>query len=72
MDTLRSLPDEECQYKRLYMSYTVALNKLFTPEDVERARRTSPSFEREFCLSFTPQYGNVHSALSVDRAIALA
>jgi hypothetical protein len=54
------------------MDYRVALGKLFTAEEVQQARLTSPSFEREFNLSFQGHVGNVFSPEVIDRAIALS
>ena len=71
MDQVRKEPEETCMFKRLYMDYTVALDKLFTPDEINNARRTSPAFEREFNLSFTHTIGNVFSTVSIERAIEL-
>jgi hypothetical protein len=71
MDMIRQEPQESCMYKRLYMDYTVALDKLFTIDEVQNAKRTSPAFEREFNLSFTHSLGNVFSTASINRAIEL-
>jgi hypothetical protein len=71
MDEIRKEPEESCMFKRLYMDYAVALDKLFTPDEINNARRTSPAFEREFNLSFTHTIGNVFSTASIERAIEL-
>ncbi len=71
MDEIRKEPEETCMYKRLFMDYTVALDKLFTLDEINNARRTSPAFEREFALSFTHSIGNVFSTTSINRAIEL-
>src|SRR5215204_4616674 len=46
MDEVRKEPEETCMFKRLYMDYTVALDKLFTLDEINSAKRTSPAFER--------------------------
>jgi hypothetical protein len=71
MDEIRKEPEDSCQYKRLFMDYTVALKKLYTWEEIEHARNTSPAFEREFNLSFTHSIGNVFSTMSINRAVSL-
>jgi hypothetical protein len=71
MDEIRKESDESCQYKRLFMDYTVTLDKLYSIDEINNARRTSPAFEREFNLSFTHSIGNVFSTASIERAIDL-
>jgi hypothetical protein len=71
MDEIRKEPEESCMFKRLYVDYTVALDKLFTLDEINNAKRTSPAFEREFNLSFTHAIGNVFSTASIERAIEL-
>lgn len=38
MDTIRKEPEDKCLYERIYLPYTVALNKLFTIDEIEQAR----------------------------------
>lgn len=71
MDEIRKEPEQSCMYKRLFMPWQVALDKLYTIDEINNARRTSPAFEREFNLSFTHSIGNVFSTSSIDRAIEL-
>src|SRR5215208_2247814 len=66
MDEIRKEPEESCMFKRLYMDYTVALDKLFTLDEINNAKRISPAFEREFNLSFTHAIGNVFSTASIE------
>jgi hypothetical protein len=72
MDMIRRESDDACQYKCLFMDYTVALDKLYSLDEINNARRTSPSFEREFNLSFSHSQGNVFSSSSINRAIELS
>ena len=38
-------PEQTCIYKRLLLDYTYGVNKIYTTEELEKAKR-SPSFER--------------------------
>jgi hypothetical protein len=40
-----------CIYRRLFLDYTYGLDKIYTVEEIEKAKK-SPSFEREYCLKF--------------------
>jgi len=40
-------PDEQCLYKRLKLDYTYGLGKIYTTEEIEKAKQ-SPGFERAF------------------------
>ncbi len=51
-------PEESCLYKRLFMDYTYALDKIYTREEIEKAK-FSPSFEREYNLKYLGRIGNV-------------
>jgi len=42
-------PEDSCIYKRLKMDYTYGLNKIYTEEEIEKAKK-SPSFSREYDL----------------------
>ncbi len=59
MDTIRKEPEDKCLYERMYLPYTVALNKLFTIDEIEHARIRVANFQREFNLEFTAGYGGV-------------
>jgi hypothetical protein len=56
---------ESCIYKKLFLDYTYGLGKIYTQEEIEKAKR-SPSFEREYCLAYQGLIGNVFSTLSID------
>jgi hypothetical protein len=47
-----------CLYKRYQFPYTVGLNKIFTVEEIEKAR-LSPNFEREYNLKYGYGVGNL-------------
>jgi hypothetical protein len=59
---------ESCIYKKIFLDYTYGLGKIYTQEEIEKARR-SPSFEREYCLKYQGLIGNVFSTQSIDNAL---
>ena len=61
-------PDDKCLYKRLFFDYTVGLDKIYTQQEIVKARG-SPSFEREYNLKYIGQQGNVFSYESIQIAI---
>lgn len=61
-------PDDQCLYKRLFFDYTVGLDKIYTQQEIAKARG-SPSFEREYNLKYIGQQGNVFSYESIQKAI---
>jgi hypothetical protein len=56
---------ESCIYKKLFLDYTYGLGKIYTQEEIEKAKR-SPSFEREYCLKYQGLIGNVFSSQSIE------
>ena len=48
-DRIEKEPEETCIYKRILMDYTYGLGKIYTIEEIEKAK-ISPSFEREYNL----------------------
>ncbi len=63
-------PENTCIYRRLKMDYTYGLGKIYTEEEIERARH-SPSFDREYRCQFSGFIGNLLSPLQIDRVIEL-
>ena len=63
-------PEDTCLYKRLKFDYTYGLNKIYTEEEIERAKH-SPSFDREYRCQFSGFIGNVFSEIQVLKAIEL-
>jgi hypothetical protein len=59
---------ESCIYKKIFLDYTYGLGKIYTQEEIEKARR-SPSFEREYCLKYQGLIGNVFSNQSIENAL---
>ena len=45
-------PEEICLYKRIKLDYTYGLDKIFSVEEIEKAKN-SPSFEREYNLKIS-------------------
>jgi hypothetical protein len=67
-DKIEKEPEESCIYKRLLLDYTYGLDKIYTKEEIEKAR-VSPSFEREYNLKYLGGIGNVFHTKDVDAAI---
>jgi hypothetical protein len=44
-------PKETCIYKRIFLDYTYGLDKIYTREEIEKAKQ-SPPFEREYNLNY--------------------
>src|SRR5919197_3632098 len=44
-------PEDVCLYKRLFLDYTYGIGKIYTAEEIEKAKQ-SPSFEREYNLKY--------------------
>jgi hypothetical protein len=63
-------PFDKCIYKKIYLDYTYGLDKIYTKEEIDKARM-SPSFEREYCLKYQGLIGNVFSQLSIDKATSI-
>jgi hypothetical protein len=63
-------PEESCIYRRLLMDYTYGLDKIYTREEIEKAKK-SPSFEREYNLKYLGLIGNTFHQKDIDRAIEL-
>ncbi len=63
-------PEETCIYKRLKLDYTYGLDKIYTIEEIEKAKQ-SPSFEREYNLKYLGKIGNVFHTKDIEKAIEL-
>jgi len=61
-------PEDKCIYKRLFLDYTYGLGKIYTEEEIEKAKQ-SPSFEREYNLKYLGLIGNVFHTSDIDAAI---
>lgn len=51
-------PEDKRLYVPLFLDYTYGLNRIYTPEEIERARK-SPSFDKEYDLKYVGKIGNV-------------
>jgi hypothetical protein len=61
-------PEETCIYKRLKMDYTYGLERIYTREEIDKAKQ-SPSFEREYNLKYLGLIGNVFHTKDIEAAI---
>ena len=50
-------PEDSCIYKSLKMDYTYGLDKIYTREEIDKAKK-SPSFGREYDLQYLGLIGN--------------
>ena len=60
--------DETCLYKRIFLDYTYGIGKIYTAEEIEKAKQ-SPSFEREYNLKYLGKIGNVFHTKDIEAAI---
>ena len=67
-DRIEKEPEETGIYKRLLLDYTYGLDKIYTKEEIEKAK-VSPSFEREYNLKYLGGIGNVFHTKDIEAAI---
>jgi hypothetical protein len=60
--------EETCLYKRLLLDYTYGLGRIYTQEEIDKAK-ASPSFEREYNLKYLGLIGNVFHTKDIESAI---
>jgi hypothetical protein len=60
--------EDTCLYKCIFLDYTYGIGKIYTAEEMERAKQ-SPSFEREYNLKYLGKIGNVFHAKDIVAAI---
>jgi hypothetical protein len=60
--------EDTCIYKRLFLDYTYGIGKIYTAEEIEKAKQ-SPSFEREYNLKYLGKIGNVFHTKDIEAAI---
>jgi hypothetical protein len=60
--------EDTCIYKRLFLDYTYGVGKIYTAEEIEKAKQ-SPSFEREYNLKYLGKIGNVFDTKDIEAAI---
>jgi hypothetical protein len=61
-------PEASCIYKRLFLDYTYGIGKIYTQEEIDKAKQ-SPSFEREYNLKYLGKIGNVFHTKDIEAAI---
>jgi hypothetical protein len=57
-------PEHTCLYKRLKMDYHYGLGKIYTQEEIDKAK-LSPGFDREYGLQYLGKVGNVFNELQI-------
>jgi hypothetical protein len=60
--------EDTCLYKRIFLDYTYVIGKIYTAEEIEKAKQ-SPSFEREYNLKYLGKIGNVFHTKDIEAAI---
>jgi hypothetical protein len=60
--------EDTCLYKRIFLDYTYGIGKIYTAEEIEKAK-ASPSFEREYNLKYLGKVGNVFHTNDIEAAI---
>jgi Terminase RNaseH-like domain len=61
-------PEASCIYKRLFLDYTYGIGKIYTQEEIDKAKQ-SPSFDREYDLKYLGKTGNVFHTKDIEAAI---
>jgi hypothetical protein len=67
-EAIEKEPVETCLYKRLFLDYTYGLDRIYSREEIEKAK-ASPSFEREYNLKYLGRIGNVFHTKDIEEAI---
>src|ERR671933_2713790 len=60
--------EDTCLYKRIFLDYTYGLSKIYTAEEIDKAKQ-SPSFEREYNLKYLGRIGNVFHTKDIEAAL---
>jgi hypothetical protein len=60
--------EDICLYKRIFLDYTYGIGKIYTAEEIEKAKQ-SPSFEREYNLKYLGKIDNVFHTKDIEAAI---
>ena len=69
-DKIEHEPEDSCIYKRLKLDYTYGLDKIYTKQEIDKAKK-SPSFGREYDLQYLGLIGNTFHTADIERAIQL-
>jgi hypothetical protein len=60
--------ESTCLYKRIFLDYTYGLGKIYSYEEIRKARQ-SPSFDREYNLKYLGRIGNTFLTSDIDKAL---
>jgi len=69
-DKIEKEKESMCIYHRVKLDYSYGLNKIYTKEEIEKAKQ-SPSFLREYNLHYLGIIGNTFHELDIERAVSL-
>jgi len=69
-EQIENEPEDVCIYHRMYLPYTIGVNKIYTEEEIEKAKR-SPSFEMEYNLQYGYGLGNIFLPTEIDAACSI-
>src|SRR5919202_5606549 len=69
-DRIEKEAEDTCLYKRIFLDYTYGIGKIYTAEEIEKAKQ-SPSFEREYNLKYLGRTGNVFHTKDIEAAIEM-
>jgi hypothetical protein len=69
-ENIEKEPEGTCLYKRMFLDYTYGIGKIYTAEEIEKAKQ-SPSFEREYNLKYLGKIGDVFHTEDIEAAIEL-
>jgi hypothetical protein len=67
-ESIEREPETTCLYKRICLDYTYGLNRIYSEEEIAKAR-ASPSFEREYNLKYLGLIGNVFHTKDIEKAM---
>ena len=70
MSQIQKESEDTCIYRRLFMDYTYGIDKIYTREEIEKAKK-SISFSREMDLQFQGFIGNTFHENDIQKAIEL-
>jgi hypothetical protein len=69
-DRIEREPEQTCIYKRLFLDYSYGIEKIYSKEELEKAKR-SPSFEREYNLKYLGIIGNTFHTQDIEEAVKI-
>jgi hypothetical protein len=66
-DKIEQEDETTCIYKRIKLDYTVGLGKIYTEEEIQKAK-ASPSFDREYNLKYLGRQGTTFRTADIEIA----